>query len=125
MSEILLNSLGETQAKWLSVRQALIATNVANANVPGFKAQDVRPMDDSQAMFSNLLQTDDRHVASRLGNVNGIGTSTSSTWETFHSGGNVSVSQEMMKASEVASAYQMNTSVMRAFHSMVIAAFGT
>ena len=74
MSEILLNSLGETQAKWLSVRQALIATNVANANVPGFKAQDVRPMDDSQAMFSNLLQTDDRHVESRLGNVNGMGT---------------------------------------------------
>ena len=125
MSELYLNALGNTHAKWLSVRQALIASNVANANVPGFRAQDVRPMSDTQQMFSNLVRTDERHLVSRLGNVEGVGTTAENTWETYHSGGNVSVSQEMMKASEVASAYQLNTSVMRSFHTMVIATFGS
>lgn len=125
MSEIYLHSLGATQANWLSVRQTLIASNVANANVPGFKAQDVRPMEDSRQMFSNLLRTDEKHLASGVGNVEGVATKAGESWETFHSGGNVSVAQEMMKASEVASAYQLNTSVMRSFHSMVITVFGS
>lgn len=124
MSEIYLNTLSNNHAKWLSVRQALIAGNIANANVPGFKAQDVRPASDTNQLFSNLVQTDELHLASRLGNVDGIGTTSGSSWETFHSGGNVSISQEMMKSSEVATGFQMNTSVMRSFHSMVLTVFG-
>ena len=30
---------------WLTVRQSTIAENVANANTPGFKAQDVKPFE--------------------------------------------------------------------------------
>ena len=50
-----------------------------------------------------------------------IGFSGESAWATFHSGGNVSLEQEMMKASEVASAYRLNTSIMRTFHTLYLA----
>ncbi|MBO6814736.1 MAG: flagellar basal body rod protein FlgB [Rhizobiaceae bacterium] len=124
MSEIYLGKLAGNHAEWLGVRQSLIASNVANANTPGFRAQDVKEMDESAAIFSNLTQTDSKHIASGIGNVSGIGTGEDDSWEIYHSGGNVSLPQEMMKASEVAGAYELNTTVMKTFHRMVVAVFG-
>lgn len=123
--EIYLSKLAGDQAKWLSVRQSLIASNVANANTPGFRAQDVKPMGESENSFSSLLRTDDKHLSSGIGNVTGVGIERESTWEIYHSGGNVSLPQEMMKSGEVAVAYQMNTTVMKSFHQMVISTFGS
>ena len=42
--------LASSQARWLELRQSTIATNVANANTPGFKARDVEP-------FNKVLDT--------------------------------------------------------------------
>lgn len=125
MSEIYLSKIAADQSKWLSVRQSLVASNVANANTPGFKAQDVRPMDEGEVLFSNLVRTHESHLASGIGNVEGVGVERDSTWEVYHSGGNVSLPQEMMKADEVAGAFQLNTTVMKSFHRMVISVFGS
>ena len=38
---LFLFELASSQARWLELRQSTIATNVANANTPGFKARDV------------------------------------------------------------------------------------
>ncbi|MEM9277735.1 MAG: flagellar basal body protein [Pseudomonadota bacterium] len=124
MSEIYLQQLGGNHAKWLAVRQSLIASNIANANVPGFEAKDVRPLEESQTKFSSMVQTHENHVVARLGNVEGVGITEDATWETYYSGGNVSLPQEMMKSAEVASAFRLNTSVMRSFHGMVLTVFG-
>jgi len=125
MSEIYLHQLGSTHAKWLSVRQSVIASNIANANVAGYGAKDVRPMESSQQLFSTMVKTNENHVSARLGNVEGVGISADKTWETYHSGGNVSLPQEMMKSGEVAASYQLNTSVMKSFHTMVLTVFGS
>ena len=124
MSEIFLSSLAKNNANWLSVRQSLVASNVANANTPGFRAKDVEAFDNGQSMFSNLVQTDKKHLASGIGNVAGIGTTSASTWDTYHSGGNVSLPQEMLKAGEIAGAYELNTTVMKSFHRMLVSVFG-
>ena len=124
MSEIYLHNLGTNHASWLSARQSLIAGNVANANTPGFKAQDVKAFDDNAADFSILARTNAAHMTSGLGNVAGQSSHNQTAWETYHSGGNVSVPQEMMKAGEVSTAYELNTSVMKSFHRMVITVFG-
>lgn len=124
MSEIYLGKLAGTHSEWLGVRQNLIASNVANANTPGYKAKDVKEMNEGQALFSNMVQTHQQHLASGIGNVAGVGTATEDSWEIYHSGGNVSLPQEMMKAGEVATSYQLNTTVMKSFHRMVIAVFG-
>ena len=125
MADLYLQQLGSNHAEWLSVRQSLVASNIANANVPGFTAKDVRPLEGGKANFTNLLLTDENHVSSGIGNVNGVGIKREETWETYHSGGNVSLPQEMMKSGEIATAYQLNTSVMRTFHRMVLATFGS
>ena len=125
MSDIYLSSLGENHSKWLSVRQSVIASNVANANTPGFKAKDVKAMDENSALFSNLVTTDSRHITSGIGNIDGVATGRDESWEVYHSGGNVSLPQEMVKANEVSGAYGLNTSVMKSFHRMVISVFGS
>ena len=38
-------SLASQQNRWLSVRQSVIAQNVANANTPGYRALYVEPFD--------------------------------------------------------------------------------
>lgn len=124
MSQIYLEKLAATQSEWLGVRQSVIASNVANANTPGFKAKDVKAMEEGAPLFSNLVQTHQKHMASGIGNVAGVGVTNGESWEIYHSGGNVSLPQEMMKAGEVASSYQLNTTVMKSFHRMVIAVFG-
>ncbi len=125
MSDMMLDQVASTQAKWLSVRQSLIASNVANASVPGYVAKDVRPMEDSAKLFASMVATNPNHLTSGIGGVEGVGVASERGWETLHSGTSVSLPQEMLKAGEVSTAYQLNTSVMRSFHNMVITTFGT
>ena len=40
MSEIYLNKLSADNANWLSVRQSLVSSNIANAKTSGYKALD-------------------------------------------------------------------------------------
>lgn len=124
MSEIFLSSLAKTNANWLSVRQSLIAGNVANANTPGFAAKDVKPLEHSGTSFASLVRTHGKHQTASLDNVAGVGTTKAEGWEVFHSGNNVSLPNEMLKSAEVRSAYELNVSVMRSFHRMVNSVFG-
>ena len=50
MTAIHLFNVVSRSNQWLSVRQATIASNVANANTPGYKALDVEP-------FEKVLET--------------------------------------------------------------------
>lgn len=49
MEPIQLFELASRQAQWLSVRQNVVAGNIANANTPHYKARDVQP-------FESVLQ---------------------------------------------------------------------
>jgi len=125
MSEVYLSKLAANNAKWLSIRQSLIAGNIANANSPKFKTVDVRAFD--EALNSTGLQatrTHPSHKTIATGNVSGVRTKAGVSWDTYHSGGNVSLPHEMIKAGEVATAYKLNTSVMKSFHRMLITTFG-
>ena len=125
MTDIYINKLAADNANWLSVRQSLVAGNIANANTPGFKALDVKSMDVSGQRFSNLVATNTKHIIPNASNVGGVAIENGTPWEIYYSGGNVSLPQEMLKASEVSTAFQLNTSVMKSFHRMVISVFGT
>ena len=45
MEPVSLFDLAAKQAQWLSVRQSAIAGNIANANTPGYTANDVEPFE--------------------------------------------------------------------------------
>lgn len=124
MSEIYLDKISADRANWLSVRQSLISGNIANANTYGYKALDVKDMNAASNGFSSMMRTHNGHLGAGVGSVEGVGIEEQTPWEINHSGGTVSLPQEMIKSGEVASAYQLNTSVMKSFHRMVISVFG-
>jgi len=125
MSELSLNMLAASNAKFLAVRQSLVARNIANANSPGYQALDVKPLSEQSVDFSSLVRTHELHFANSSNEAGGLEVVKDDTYEFFQSGGNVSLPKEMIKAGEIASAYKLNTSVMKSFHRMVISVFGS
>jgi flagellar basal-body rod protein FlgB len=115
-------SLASQQNRWLSVRQSVIAQNVANANTPGFKALDVEPFD---AVLNStgieMRKTQATHLSPTSGTGSDADTEENGKWQVVHSGNSVSLEEQMLKAGEVSGAYARNTSVMKTLHRMLLA----
>jgi flagellar basal-body rod protein FlgB len=110
------------QGRWLAVKQATIATNVANANTPGYKAQEVRAFDEVlDRTRLTLASTHAGHLDTGGADVRSAVTKAADPWDVSHSGNSVSLEQEMLKASEVNRSYALNTSIVKAFHRMYLA----
>lgn len=120
MVPVFLASLASSQAQWLSARQTTIATNVANANTPGYQARDVTPFSvtlDQTAL--SLASTSPMHMDPGAELAPTQKMSKKDSWEVFHSGNSVALEQEMMKAGEVNQGYALNTAIVKAFTRMV------
>jgi len=107
--------------QWLAVRQATIAGNIANANTPGFRAQDVQPfeMAVAQARLA-MAATQAGHLSSGPADAPATELRREAAWETSMSGNNVSLEQELLKAGEVNRAYRLNTSIAKVFHRLIM-----
>lgn len=123
MGPVHLFDLASQQARWLSVRQAAVASNVANASTPGYAATDVVPFAD---VFNDasirMAATSPGHLGVDPLAPEQVAVSDAAAWEKTHSGNSVSLENEMMKAGEVNRAYALNTSVVKAFHQMLMTA---
>lgn len=123
MQPIQLFSLASRQADWLSVRQEVVAGNIANANTPKFKSKDVTPF---QAILDNsyvpMARTNPGHIAATdmsdqveikeaaLNNEIGV----------QESGNTVSLSDELTKTGEIKRQYELSTGLVKSFHSMML-----
>lgn len=124
MAELYLSALSKSHADWLSVRQNLISSNIANASTPGFKAQDVKAFDQKNNKFTDLVVTNASHLKGGLGSVAGVASGADGAWETVHSGANVSLAREAIKSGNVAASFELNTSIVRSFNRMVSSVYG-
>ena len=118
MGPIYLFDVASSQAKWLSLRQATISSNVANANTPGYRAQDIEPFDkmlDSKVV--PVAVTSPNHITSGS-SMRSQGIRKEKSWEVVHSGNSVSVEQEMLKAGDINRDYSLNTAIVKSFHRM-------
>jgi len=122
---VYLFDLASSHARWLSLRQATISTNVANANTPGYKAQDIEP-------FEKLLDTQVVPVAVTSPNHIQAGTSLrpqgvrkEASWDVVHSGNSVGLEQEMVKAGDINRDYSLNTAIVKSFHRMFLTSMKT
>lgn len=107
---------------WLSVRQSTIASNIANANTPGYKALDVEPFEKVlESTQLSMNTTNPVHMADGATKSTAVDVSKAEPWETTHSGNSVSLEQELINASDVNRAYKLNTSIAKAFHRMLLA----
>ena len=121
MQPLALFALASQQASWLSTRQATIASNVANANTPGYQARDVRAF---SSVLSHLqlpmAATDPGRIQPASLSGDQVKVKPTESWDVLYSGNSVNLEQEMMKAGEVTRAHSLNTNVVRSFHQMMM-----
>ncbi|HVY43145.1 MAG: flagellar basal body rod protein FlgB [Bacteroidota bacterium] len=107
---------------WLSVRQTTIAENIANANTPGFKAQDVKPFESVlDSMNLAMASTRPDHLQYTPPAYGRTEVAPDEDGEVVHSGNSVSMETEMIKAGEVNRSFALNTSILKSFHRMLLA----
>ncbi|UXN58931.1 flagellar basal body rod protein FlgB [Phyllobacterium zundukense] len=123
MQGIHLFELASRQAEWLSVRQAAISGNVANANTPGFKARDVEPFKDvlEQTQLT-MAATNPNHLEIDASGISATALRTDAVTEQNHSKNTVSLEEEMVKSGEINRQFSLNTSIVKAFHRMMLSA---
>ncbi len=124
---IQLFDLASRQAEWLTVRQQVVAGNIANANTPKYQAKDVTPFSavlDQNSSF-HLARTNPGHMSlspdgqgdievreAKL--VNEIGVQ--------ESGNSVGLAEEMTKQGEIKREYDLNAALVKSFHRMMLMA---
>lgn len=124
MNPVNLFDLASQQARWLSVRQSTVASNVANVNTPGFRTTDVEPfeqvLDKSRVTMAathpthiSLGSTRDQFAVREVADKGAANLPSDNT---------VVLEDEMLKAGQIGTSYQLNTSIVKAFHRMILMA---
>jgi len=100
---------------YLNQRQSVLAENVANADVPGYKSLDLQPFSFRNALDQagqiTMTVTNPRDIVPA--SMSGVNAKTvkAKTDETKLSGNNVDLEQQMMQVSETSVNYQTVTSI--------------
>lgn len=122
MGPVNLFDLASRQSQWLAVRQSSIAGNIANASTPGYTATDVEP-------FEKVL---DRSLvsmrATQAGHLGGGENAAFAVKPQENDGvvlpskNTVVLEDELVKAGEVRRSFELNTAIVKAFHTMMMMA---
>ncbi|MDE1159722.1 MAG: flagellar basal body rod protein FlgB [Neorhizobium sp.] len=128
MQSIQLFALASRQAEWLSVRQEVVSTNIANANTPKFRAKDVTPFSAVlDSSYVPMARTNPGHIAGDTMETEQIGVRDGEVNNEIgvqESGNTVSLSGELAKSGDIRRQYELNTQLTKAFHSMMLTALG-
>ena len=121
MQPVNLFDLASQQARWLSVRQTAVSSNIANANTPGYGAVDVEPFEAVLDQTRVVMQaTHPRHIAvGATADAFAVRQVNEST-PLMPSGNSVVLETELMKSGEVRRSFEMNTAIVKSFHRMLM-----
>lgn len=118
-----LTKLASRHREWLATRQTTIATNIANADTPGFRAKQVQTFSEvlnAGGGGAKMATLHPRHLAI-AGAERSVTIDQSEDARTVtHSGNSVNLENEMLAASEVKRDYSLNVSITRTFRRMVM-----
>ncbi|TGS51823.1 flagellar basal body rod protein FlgB, partial [Mesorhizobium sp. M3A.F.Ca.ET.201.01.1.1] len=98
----------------LAVRQSAIASNIANANTPGYTANDVEPFEkvlDRTAV--TLKATEAGHLGAEATNAGFNVKPEEATGSIMPSKNTVVLEDELMKAGEVRRSFELNTAIVK------------
>ena len=119
MSDVYLYKLASQRIGYLSMRQSLIAGNVANANTPSFRAQDVKPFAATlQETALTMSATNPAHLTTSAQETNAPRASEGDAANATVSGNSVDIEAEMVKLGETSRDYTEATGIQKAFHQM-------
>ena len=131
-SDIPLFRMMSQRMEWLSQRQQLLAHNVANANTPGYKSQDLKPL-----TFENMVRAGAARLgarATRSGHFSGGAAGRSGKFklkaesdsqQKSMTGNDVILEQKMMKVAQISMEFQLTTNLYRKHLAMIRAALNS
>ncbi|MBZ9699693.1 MULTISPECIES: flagellar basal body rod protein FlgB [unclassified Mesorhizobium] len=123
MEPVSLFDLAAKQAQWLAVRQSAVAGNIANANTPGYTANDVEPFEKVLDRAAVSLQTTQAgHLGSAATNAGFAIKPQEDDGVVMPSKNTVVLEDQLLKAGEVRRSFELNTAIVKAFHSMMMMA---
>ncbi len=128
MQPIQLFALASRQAEWLSVRQEVVATNIANANTPEFRAKDVMPFEaEMKSVGMQMARTNPAHFDLAVAGGGRIAVEDAKLANEIgvqESGNTVALSTEMAKTGEIKRQFELNSQLVKSFHTMMMTAVG-
>jgi flagellar basal-body rod protein FlgB len=106
---------------WLALRQSVTASNIANADTPGYRSRDIMAFEQvlEQAPL-DLETTSDGHLAIGPGQLQDTATLRSEGWDRSYSGNDVTLEQELIKAGETSRMMGLDSALARSFHRMLM-----
>ncbi|MFY9969049.1 MAG: flagellar basal body protein [Roseiarcus sp.] len=120
---IYLFQVASQKSEWLSARQTAVASNVANANTPGYRALDVQPfsivLDNSPLTMAATNPGDIAPAVSPMDSLRQVETDPS---EETLSGNTVNLEQQMINLGDVTRDFSMTANIRRAFHQLILSA---
>jgi flagellar basal-body rod protein FlgB len=99
-------------------RLSVLSQNVANADTPGYKAQDLEPFTFEAAMRTAngaMAVTDPKHILPAKLGTKETRSRRAATYETVPSGNSVDLEQQMMNVSQTSLNYQTEVSIYQKF----------
>jgi flagellar basal-body rod protein FlgB len=117
VSPIYVLDLAAQHARWASTRQATITGNIANANTGGYTALDVDPFAASLDAAGSL-----KLAVTAPGHLGGEADAGAAALAVKDSGAPVALDRELVKADETDRSFSLDTTIMRAFQRMMLAA---
>ena len=113
--------LASRHMTWLAERQAVTASNIANADTPGYRARSVQSFSSFlEGPNLQLVATSPRHMSLPPGEARPVEITSGNSWASSHSGNNVSIESELMTASSSSRMMNMDTAALRSFHRMLM-----
>ncbi|MGF1455568.1 MAG: hypothetical protein ACFB6R_09350 [Alphaproteobacteria bacterium] len=101
--------------EWLGARQQVLARNVAHADTPGYRAQDLKRPD-----FQRLMAGESEALPMRRSAADHMASAPSAgrfapervgAWETVPDGNSVTVEEQMLKVTETVGEYRLATNI--------------
>lgn len=115
---------------WLGQRQELLAQNIANADTPGYTAQDFKPQNFSDVLKSKGFGAPLQMRSTGVGHLGGVSSDgkpraeKTAGPEKLLSGNAVTLEEEMMKTAQTAMDFQLTTNLYKKHISMIKTALG-
>ncbi len=121
MEPIYLLSLASRKSSWLAARQTTVASNIANANTPGYKAKDLAAFSEVLNKTQlNLVSTNSAHLAPNGPGPLDQAKDATGAWDVTETGNSVGLEEELLKAGQVNGEYSLTTNIVKSFHSMLM-----
>jgi flagellar basal-body rod protein FlgB len=124
LSDTPLFALADRRLAWVESRQTVLAQNIANADTPHWRAQDVQPFAASlQQATVTLARTDPGHLAPATGpgSVFGAGALVS---EQSPDGNSVAIDKELVKVADTDAVHELVTNLSKKYLGLVRTAIG-